>query len=118
MEIRAFFAGRPQALALYRRVAACVDALGPTTRRVTKSQIGWHRRRGFAWVWTPDRYLHGDVAPLVLSLALPRGDDSPRWKEVVEPRPGHFMHHLELRSDDEVDDEVQAWLREAFEDAG
>ena len=45
-------------------------------------------------------------------------DHSPRWKQVVEPAPGRFTHHLELRSVDEVDDEVGGWLREAWEAAG
>ncbi len=99
-------------------MAAVVGEVGPSERRITKSQIAWRRRRGFARVWTPDRYLHGDGAPLVLSVALPRRDASPRWKEVVEPRPGHWMHHLELRAEDDVDDDVAAWLREAWAAAG
>ena len=54
----------------------------------------------------------------MLSVGLERRDESPRWKQVVEVRPGRFMHHLELRSADEIDDEVRAWLREAWELAG
>ena len=84
---------------------------------VTKSQIAFSIRRGFAWAWTPDRWLRGETAPLVLSIALRRLDESPRWKEVVEPRPGHWMHHLELWSASEVDDDVRAWLLEASEAA-
>jgi hypothetical protein len=40
---------------------------------------------------------------------------SPRWKEIVEPAPGRFTHHLELHSTADVDDEVQSWLQEAWE---
>lgn len=113
-----FFADKPLPQALFARVAAAVEALGPVTLRATKSQIAFRRRRGFAWVWMPDRYLRRPAAPLVLSVALPRRDGSPRWKEVVEPAPGRFMHHLELHESEQVDAEVGAWLREAWDAAG
>jgi hypothetical protein len=54
----------------------------------------------------------------VLSVALPREVADPRWKEVVHPSPGVWMHHLELHSPAEVDDEVRAWLAEAYDAAG
>lgn len=113
-----FFAGKPLPFALFTRVAQMVEALGPASLRATKSQIAFRRRRAFAWVWMPERYLRRPAAPLVLSLALPRRDGSPRWKEVVEPAPGRFMHHLELSDVAELDDEVRAWLRQAWEAAG
>ena len=52
--------------------------------------------------------------PLVLTVALRHLDTSPRWKEVVEPAPGRFTHHLELRSPDQVDAEVRDRLAEAW----
>ncbi|MHB1344909.1 MAG: DUF5655 domain-containing protein [Thermoleophilia bacterium] len=76
------------------------------------------RRRTFAWAWLPDRYLGLDHAPLVLSVALERRDGSCRWKQVVEPSPGRFMHHIELRCTSEIDDDVSRWLREAWVAAG
>jgi hypothetical protein len=113
-----FFAGRPLAQRLFGLVLQAQEAIGPAGVRVTKSQIAFRRRRGFAWVWMPGQYLRGAAAPLVLSLSLPGRDGSPRWKEVVEPAPGRFMHHLELRDPAEVDGEVSAWLRQAWEAAG
>lgn len=112
-----FFAGKPLPFALFQAVAQAIGDLGQATARVTKSQIAFRRRRGFAWVWMPDRYLRGHTAPLVLSIALLRRDKSPRWKEVVEPAPGRLMHHLELYDPAEVDGEVAAWLREAWDQA-
>lgn len=38
---------------------------------------------------------------------------SPRFKQLVHPAPSIWMHHLEIHSLDELDDEVRAWLREA-----
>jgi hypothetical protein len=62
----------------------------------------------------PGAYLRGQVAPLVLTLPFRHRGPSPRWKEIVEPHPGRFTHHLELRSSAEIDDEVRAWLQEAW----
>ncbi len=73
--------------------------------------------RGFAYLWLPGQYLRGPHADVVLSVALDRHDPSPRFKEVVEPAPGRWMHHLELDGPDEVDAEVVEWLREAASQA-
>ena len=116
-QLDAFFGDRAEARHLFDAVRALIEAIGPAKLRVTKSQVAFSRRRGFAWAWTPDRYLRGATARLVLSIALSRRDDSPRWKEVVEPTPGRWMHHLELRAIDELDDEVRAWLTEAAQEA-
>lgn len=119
VRLTAFFRGRPAARRLFAAVNDAVAAAGQSTMRVTKSQIAFRRKRAFAWAWTPDRWLRADdVAPLVLSVALPRRVRSKRWKAVVEPRPKRFMHHLELYTADDVDDEVRTWLLEAWADAG
>jgi hypothetical protein len=112
-----FFAGRPAARDLFEAVRAAVDAAGPAEIRVGRSQVAFRRRVGFAYAWIPGRYLRSDV-PLVLTLALGRRDPSPRWKEVVEPRPGRFAHHLELRDAADVDEDVRAWIAEAWVRAG
>lgn len=58
----------------------------------------------------------GDVL-LVLTVGLRRRDDSPRWKEIIEPAPRRFAHHLELHSGADIDNEVRCWLQEAWEGA-
>lgn len=70
--------------------------------------MAFRGRRTFALAWAPGQYLGDRGAPLVLSLALPVHDADSRWEEVVEPRPGVFMHHLELRAVEEIDDQVKA----------
>jgi hypothetical protein len=54
----------------------------------------------------------------VLSLGLPTCLDSPRFKEVVEPTPGRWMHHLEVPDPAVLDAEVAGWLAAAYDAAG
>jgi hypothetical protein len=91
--------------------------MGPAEVRVTKSQVAFRRGRAFAWAWMPGRYLHGNHAPLVLTLVFADRSESYCWKEIVEPTPGRYTHHLELHSASDIDDEVQGWLCEAWESA-
>jgi Domain of unknown function (DUF5655) len=95
------------------------NSMEPTrvSMAVTKSQIAFRRKRAFAWAWIPDRYLRGQHAPLVLSFAFRYRDSSPRWKQIVEPSRGRFMHHVELNSPAELDQEVTQWLWEAWAEA-
>jgi hypothetical protein len=113
-----FFAGQEESRQLFDEVRRAVEAIGPVELRVGKSQVSFRRRKAFAWVWRPGQYLKGKTAPLVLTLALGHRDVSPRWKQIVEPRPGHFTHHLELYSVNDVDEEVRAWLRDAWAASG
>lgn len=113
-----FFDDRPEARAIFDVARDAIATLGTAELQVTKSQIAFRHGRGFAWAWTPDRYLRGETAPLVLSISLNRADTSPRWKEVVEVPGNHWMHHLELGDASDIDDEVRRWLREAWDLAG
>lgn len=99
---------------LFAELRRVILALGPVTEHESKSQVAYRGRRTFAVAWAPGQYLGERRAPLVLSLALPERDADPRWKEVVEPRPGVFMHHLELRSAGEIDDQVKGWISRAY----
>ena len=109
-----FFAGHPGGWDLYAAARAAIDACGPCEVRVSVSQIGFRRRRGFAYVWRPGRWLAHPQADVVLSIALPRQVESPRFKQVAHPSAAVWMHHLELRGQGDVDDEVRGWLAEAY----
>lgn len=112
-----FFEDAAPAYALYQSAERMARRLGPMEVRVSKSQVAFRRRRGFAYLWRPGMYVRSTV-PLVLSLPLPRNTASPRFKEIVQPSPGKWMHHLELRDSSQLDDEVFQWMREAYEAAG
>lgn len=117
MTLDDFFAGHAESRRIFESVREAVAAIGPADIRVTKSQVAFRRRTGFAFVWMPEMYLGKGDVPLVLTVGLRRRDDSPRWKEIVQPAPGRFTHHLELHSASEIDDKVRCWLHEAWEGA-
>jgi Domain of unknown function (DUF5655) len=111
-----FFDGFPDGLTIYRAVERAIADIGEADVTVTKSQIGFRRRRGFAYVWRPAQYVKRD-APAVLSIALPREVVSARFKSVVQPSTGVWMHHIELYETAQIDDEVRRWLSEAYDNA-
>jgi len=113
MDPEDFFAGHPNALAVFERVKSILDGLGPVTVQTSKSQVAFRRKRGFAYLWMPGQYLKNPAAEVVLSIDLGRSDESKRFKEVVNPAPGHWMHHLEIQGIGDIDYEVIGWLREA-----
>jgi hypothetical protein len=118
VEVTEFFAGHPLGQPAYERVCAILDRLGPYEVRVSRSQVAFRRRRGFAYLWKPGQYLAKPAAEVVLSIALGRPVDSDRFKEVAHPTARHWMHHLEVRTVGDLDEEVAGWLREAAERAG
>lgn len=113
-----FFRDAPSAARIHAAIERAVDRIGPASERVSKSQVAFRRRIGFAWTWLPRRYLGAQAATIVLSIGLRRRDRSARWKEVVEPASERFVHHLELARVGDVDAQVRAWLKEAWALAG
>jgi hypothetical protein len=114
LTLEEFFCGGVLSRQLFEVLLEQVKCFEPIEYRVTKSQIAFRRNKPFAWAWMPGKYLHGKVAPLVLSVSLQYKDLSPRWKTIVEPAHGRFIHHLELYSTSDIDDEVKEWLRSAW----
>jgi len=109
-----FFAGHADALETYRTVREILDGVGAYEVRVTKSQVTFRRAKSFAWLWLPGRWLRDPGAEVVLSVALGERDPSPRFKQGVNPSAGVWMHHLEVHTPDDLDREVEGWLRRAY----
>lgn len=109
-----FFSGQETSKQIFEAVRSVVEDIGPFYLQVSKSQIAFRRLKNFACVWMPEQYLKRKAAPLVLTLSFRFRDPSPRWKEIVQPSPGRFTHHLELYSIDDVDAEVRRWLQHAW----
>ena len=95
-----------------------VEQHGPFEVRVSKSQVAFWRKRGFAYLWRPGQYLKHPQAEVVLSIALGRLVESARFKEVAHPTPAHWIHHLEIHNLTDLDNEVADWLRVAAAEAG
>ncbi|WP_067546135.1 DUF5655 domain-containing protein [Nocardia crassostreae] len=112
-----FFTGSADGAAIGGAVAEMVDEVGPAEMRISKSQIAFRRRRGFAYLWVPGRYVKSDVL-VVLSIALPYEVRSARFKEVAHPAKSTWMHHIELRAVGEIDGQVLGWVTEAYDEAG
>lgn len=118
VEAEDFFAGHPLGVLVFRKLQSAVRSYADVQARVSKSQVAFRRKRGFAYLWVPGQYLRKPAAEVVLSIALGRREESTRFKEVVHPATKHWMHHLEVRGVCDIDDEVVAWLREAADRAG
>jgi hypothetical protein len=103
---------------VYDALVGVVDDAGPATLRVSRTQLAFRRRTGFCWLWLPGAHLGRPLPVVVVSVALDHPDDSPRWKQVVRVGGRRWMHHLEVRSAGEVDEEVARWVAQAYELAG
>ncbi|HEX6325016.1 MAG TPA: DUF5655 domain-containing protein [Jiangellaceae bacterium] len=114
-----FLAGTDSGLAIYRWLQSVLaDGGFDFTVSTSKSQVAFRRRRGFAYLWLPGKYLRRPNVDVVLSLALSRELPSGRFKEITRSAPAIWMHHLEVHSVADLDDEMAAWLSEAAEAAG
>ena len=115
--VRDLLAPVPHAMPVFEAVHAAIAALGPAECTATKTQVGWRNRTGFAWLWVPALALKRGAPDVYVSFALPAPLRSRRIKEVVEVRPGHFMHHVRVGRAADVDAELVGWLRAAYVEA-
>jgi hypothetical protein len=115
MDVEEFFAEYPVSRDIFAKLWEAASALGPIDSRVSKTQVALVRSKPFAWVWIPEMHLRRQSAPLVLSFSFRESRSWSRWKEIYQAAPHRFTHHLELWSPEEVDMDVRAWLREAWQ---
>ncbi|MEZ0448212.1 DUF5655 domain-containing protein [Cellulomonas sp. ICMP 17802] len=102
------FAGTdPAVRATFDRVLAVVRSFGPVDVLPEKSRVALHVRMSFA-AFTPRRHwLDGH-------LVLARRVDSPRFRRIEVFSPRNVLHAVRLAAPSDVDDELVAWLREAY----
>ena len=97
-----------QALELYRRFVAVVEAGGEFDFAPTRRQIGLRgARRIFAGVRLTKRGLEG-------YLDLPRTVNSPRFRNVSSYTKKLSVHHFALERPEELDEEFAGWIRESY----
>ena len=115
-DIFLFFNTRPDALPLYRALeAGILESIPDVKIKVSKTQIGFSNRRGFACAsFLPVR--KAALRPpvwLTVTFGLGYQKRSPRIDAAAEPYPGRWTHHVTLSRPEDVDEELLGWLAEA-----
>lgn len=117
--IAAVFEGDPSGIALFGLVRDVVESFGPIALRVTRTQVAFARRRQFAWAWRPNRWTRKRPEhSVVVSFGLAERIVDGRIVEATESAPGRWMHHVLLVASADLDEDVRAWLRRAYDEAG
>ena len=93
---------------LYRRFARAVEACGPVTLAPARTRIGFQVRMIFSAVTVRRDRLDAHVV-------LARRLEHPRFTRIETVSPRNHVHHFRIRHPDEIDADVGAWLREAYE---
>lgn len=113
--VDALFENRPEALALYGHIQAYLHTLGPVEAEALKTQVSFKAGHKFAWVWLPQQWTRKrPEGSITLTFSLNRRIESPRIAESVMPRPGRWTHHIVITRSEDLDDEIKAWLTEAY----
>jgi hypothetical protein len=104
---RHFLDREPAVRASFDRVLAVARRAGPVTVLPERSRIAFQVRMSFAAFTPRRRWLDGHV---VLARELP----SPRFRRIEVFSARNVLHTFRLHDPAEVDDEVAAWLAEAY----
>jgi hypothetical protein len=107
--VEQLFAGKdPVVPAIYGRIAEAVRALGPFEEQAKKTSIHLARGTGFAGI-------HPRKSALVLNLRLDRALEGARIAKSEQVSKNRYHNEVKLTSPDDVDAELTAWLREAYD---
>jgi hypothetical protein len=97
----------PEALKIYAVLDEALRRCGPLRAVPTKSQINLMARTSFGGLAIRRNHL-------VLGFVLTRQVESPRLFSTLQLSPRTFAYKVRLESPTDVDDELWAWLREAY----
>ena len=105
-----FLEGKGQhAISLYEKFSALVHECGPVQIAPARARIGFQVRMIFAAVNKLSE--RGLDAHVVLTRRL----DGPRFRRIETMTPKCHVHHFRVEALSELDEEVQNWLREAYQ---
>lgn len=107
-----FSLGMPRETALYQQLEGLLMTLGDVSVKHDRTQTAFVRKVQFAWASLPRR--KADAGALMLSIGLPSRLDSPRLLHAAQVAPGRWMHHMLIRGEAELDEEVRTWLEAAW----
>ncbi|MDQ2871033.1 MAG: DUF5655 domain-containing protein [Acidobacteriota bacterium] len=107
-ELSALFAGRdPAILELFESLETLVRRCGPVTVIPEKTRIAFQVRTSFLAV--SPRQMH-----LIGHFVFARRVPNPRFQKIDTISPRNVVHHFCLERLDELDEEFQGWIREAY----
>jgi hypothetical protein len=104
---RHFAQASPVVRAIFDRIVAVVEAVGPVRVLPEKTRIALQVRMSFAAFTPRRRWLNGH-------LVLARRVDSPRFQRVEVYSPRNVLHAFRLTGPQQVDAEFAGWLAEAY----
>ena len=97
----------PEVVAIFRRLVELAEGNGPVTVLAEKTRVAFQVRMSFAAFTLRRRWVDGHVV-------LARRLEHPRFRRVETFSPRNHLHQFRLERLEEVDDEVAAWLAEAY----
>ena len=108
LDLDRHLAGRdPEVVAIFRRLVELAERNGPVTVLPEKTRVAFQVRMSFAAFTLRRRWVDGHVV-------LARRLEHPRFRRVETFSPRNHLHQFRLERLDEVDEEVAAWLAEAY----
>ena len=115
-EILFFFNEHMEALPLYQRLETLILEQIPDVRiKVSKTQIGFFNKRGFAFVsFNPCRRAKDRPETwMTVTFGLAFRVDDPRIDVATEPYPNRWTHHVTVSRVEDMDGQLLGWIREA-----
>ena len=116
VDVLRFFDQNPEALPLYETFEKRVlEETGEIEIKVQKTQISFYHKHMFACVSfakvrkakeRPETYI-------VVTFGLSHKVESPRIDVATESYPGRWTHHVLIASEEEIDEELLGWVKEA-----
>jgi hypothetical protein len=97
----------PEVVAIFRRLVELAERNGPVAVLSERTRIALQVRMSFAAFALRRRWVDGHVV-------LARRLEHPRFRRVETFSPHNHLHQFRLERLDEVDEEVAAWLAEAY----
>ncbi len=102
-----FHRSEPHVLKLFRKFARVVRGCGRVVMIAQKTRVVFMTRVRFASVYPRKSYF-------LAGFALSRRLTSPRIKRIEQYSPHFIGHYLEIRDEADLNDELQAWMRESL----
>ena len=103
------FEGKPDKIrGLFDRFREIVEAQGPVKMTPYSDAVGFMVRVRFGNATPKTRWLD-------IGLWLPRRVESPRFRRVETIYPNAHVHVLRITEADQLDEEVESWVKEAYE---